>query len=341
MTHLKFPSIEQFDAIFARETWEGLAARRKLSYRSKIKLHGANLGISITPEGTVFAQSRKTILTPEDDLHGFAQWLDPQKSTWERVLSPEIITFYGEWAGPGIAKGDAVQCTDRKRFYIFAIGIGQAPHHQNLQVLTSRLMITNPKTIEDWLPAGLDRDQVRVLPYEDDEPIVFDFNDEAQVQSVLDRINAKVESVAECDPYISRTFGVDHRGEGFVLVPHTTAKHPITYETYARTAFKAKTERHRVRKQKRAASPREPLPETATQFIEAFVTPQRVAQAIDEVCAGRPDKTFTGSIIGWITEDIQKEAATEIALLDIEFSRLKGEIAKATRVHFMSALEAA
>jgi len=126
-----------------------------------------------------------------------------------------------------------------------------------------------------------------------------------------------------------------------VLVPHATLEDPVSCETYARTTFKTKTDKHRVRKQGRAATAREPLPETAAQLIDTFVTAQRVAQAIDEVCGGEADKTATGRIISWINTDVQKEAADEIAALGVDFARLKGEIASAARTHFMAAIQTA
>jgi hypothetical protein len=333
MTHRKFPSIEQFDQIFARETYTD--ARRTLTYYAKAKMHGTNMGICVEPGGPVQAQSKNLIATVENDTTGFAEWLAPQMALWADLNFDEVVTFYGEWAGPGIGRGDAVQQTDKKRFYIFALGIGEAPHHQDERYMTPRLMITDPATIERHLPNGLDRDEVRVLPYEG-APFIFDFSDERAIQSTLDELNALIGRVAERCPYIYREFEIFHPGEGYVLVPHADIAFPISCEVYSRSCFKAKTDKHRVRKQGKPATAREPLPETAAQFIETFCTPQRVDQAIDEICGGHPDVTATGDVIKWMLVDIKKEANAEIEALGVPFARLKGEIASTTRAHFMA-----
>ena len=43
-------------------------------YRAKVKLHGANAGVQVTPDG-LLAQSRSRLLTPGDDRKGFARWV--------------------------------------------------------------------------------------------------------------------------------------------------------------------------------------------------------------------------------------------------------------------------
>lgn len=331
---IQFPSIVQFNNVYTRETWEGLETRRTLTYRAKIKLHGGNVSISVSPTGEVQAQSRNSIITPEDDFHNFFDHFNTQLPLFAAAKRAQRVTFYGEWAGKGIQKGDAIQQIEGKRFFIFAVGLDTAPHWQDDTKTVPMWMITNPQDIESLLPEGLDRDLIRVLPYEDETPLVFNFNDEAQVKSTLDIVNRSVEALEEKDPYISRVFGVDYRGEGFVLVPDATLENPISTEDYGRLVFKAKTDRHRVRKQGKAASAREPLPQSALDFVDTFVTPQRVAQAASEVCEEHVDMTSMGKVLAWIMADVQKEAADELAQMDIPFSKLKSSIADATRNHF-------
>lgn len=342
MTHLKFPSLEQFDSIHARETYGD--TRRSQVYRAKIKLHGTNAGIRVSANGTACVQSRTQDLDLDQDIDGLAAWFAPQAALWARAAICQTLIFFGEWAGPGIKKGDAIQLTDKKRFFIFALGVGEAPHHQDPERTTPAWIITDPAAIEAALPDGIDRDQIRVLPWEDEEPMVFDFADETRLAATLEMLNESVEAVAERDPYVSRVFGIKKNGEGFVLVPVSSEPGQLSCERYARRAFKAKTEKHRVRKQARAASAIEPLPETATALVETFCTPARVEQAIDEACGGDADIRLTGKVIGWVTADIAKEAGPEIAALEAAgtpFIRLKGEIANATRLIFLSRLNMA
>jgi hypothetical protein len=338
MMHLKFPSIEQFDGVFARETYTD--DRRSVAYRAKIKLHGTCASVIIDPEGNVSAQSRRKPLTLEADNDGFAAWLEGDKRLWARAKGDDLITVYGEWAGPGIAKGDAIQRTDKPRFFIFAIGVGTAPDFNDKTRLTSKWMITDPDAIRTYLPEGIEGDEVRVLPYEDEEPIVFDFSDERQISQALKILNDSVEALDEQDPYVSRTFGIKHPGEGFVLVPQSSAPGELSLEDYARRSFKTKTAKHRVRKQKQAASPREPLPQTALDFLETFCTEARLEQAAQEICPGRPNIKMLGQIIAWMLKDIQKEAKAEIEALPVEFAKLKPMISGATRDWYQAQIRA-
>ena len=338
MSHIAFPSIEGFDAIFKRETRGAPAARRTLRLGAKIKLHGANMGVRIAPDGTVTAQSRKHDLSPDADLFGFAAFIHQHRDAWAAAAADAVVTFYGEWAGPGINKGDAIQKTDRKRFFLFAVGVGAAPHPLDASKVRPAEMITDPDAIRAALPRGaaLDPDAVRVLPWQ--ARYTFDFADEAAIEATLAALNAAVARVAEIDPFVDDTFGVAAPGEGFVLAPDS-AEGPVSGDAYASAAFKAKTEKHRVRKQGRAASAREPLPASAAAFVETFATAARVAQAIDETSRGAaPDIAMTGKVIGWVMADIRKEAGDEIAALGVPFDRLKGPIADAARAHFMEAI---
>lgn len=341
MTHLKFPSLILFDSVYARETWDGIEQPRTIAYRAKIKLHGTNLGIRVHPDGTVAIQSKSQDLTIENDLNTAARWFEPQRDVWAQAACEDTIIFYGEWGGPGIGKGDAIQLTDKKRFYIFALGIGEAPHRQDKGLMTSKWMITDPQVIAAFIPEGVSDDEVRVLPYELD-PLEMDFSDLDAVNAVLDTLNAAIEEVEVTCPYVSRHFGIDKKGEGYVVVQHADEPGQLSAEEYARTTFKAKTEAHRVKKQGKAATPREPLPETATAFVETFCTPARVSQAIDEVCGSIPDKKMTGKVIAWMVADIEKEGGPEIEALEAAgtpFARLKGPIADATRTIFMERME--
>jgi hypothetical protein len=67
------------------------------------KLDGTNAAIVIDEDGNIGAQSRKRLITPENDNHGFAAWVQEQAPGLIRVLGPG--RHFGEWWGSGINRG--------------------------------------------------------------------------------------------------------------------------------------------------------------------------------------------------------------------------------------------
>lgn len=325
MTHIAFPSLEQFSSIFYRETYD---TRRSVTFGAKIKLHGTNIAIRVEPNGTVMAQSRKHDITPDNDQNTFATWLEPHKPLWAKAAICQPLTFFGEWAGPGINKGDAVQQTDRKRFYIFAVGVGTMPHPQTDKKVLPAWMITEPKSIKALLPDNLN-DDVIVLPWE--SHFTFDFTREDTIEGTLEKLNAAVDAIAEVDPYIERTFGISHPGEGLVLVEMSDGVDMLSGEHYSRTSFKAKTEKHRVRKQKKPAQAKAPLPPGAHAFADAYVTPARLEQAINEICPNGADIKKTGAVLHWMLEDIEKEGQEDLRANGLTMEMVSGPVTDAIK----------
>lgn len=65
-------------------------------------------------EYLVAAQSRKRLITPDDDNHGFARWVHANADELVNVLGPGY--HYGEWWGRGIQRGYGM---DYKKFSLF------------------------------------------------------------------------------------------------------------------------------------------------------------------------------------------------------------------------------
>lgn len=337
---VKFPSLEQFNRIHARETWLDRSERRAITYRAKIKLHGTNMGVCVAPDGTVSFQGRNKTLTAQADSYLFASRMSCMRNLWQNARRDEILTFFGEWAGPNICKGTAIQKTGENRFFIFAVGLGHMPDPRNSDYTVARQMVTNPESIELLLPDGLDRDMIRVLPFEG-RPHVIDFRDDDAVRRAVADINTMVEALDVADPFVKRLFGISHCGEGYVLVQDACIAAPLDHETYMRTSFKAKTRAHRVQKQISPAQTTAPLTADAATLVDVFCTDQRIRQAIDDIAGGDADIKDTGHIIRWVTADIAKEAADEIAAIGGMDNALKRAIAQRTRTLFMSILDQA
>lgn len=67
------------------------------------KIDGTSSAIGILDDGTVYAQSRKKLITPEQDNAGFARWVSDNAETLREFLGAGL--HYGEWWGRGIQRG--------------------------------------------------------------------------------------------------------------------------------------------------------------------------------------------------------------------------------------------
>lgn len=80
------------------------------------KIDGSNAAIVITEEDEFATQSRKRIITPEDDNFGFARWAHERKEELIKILGPG--RHFGEWWGSGIQRGYGIP-KGEKRFSLF------------------------------------------------------------------------------------------------------------------------------------------------------------------------------------------------------------------------------
>lgn len=83
------------------------------------KIDGTNAAIQFDEYGGWAAQSRKRLITPQDDNFGFARWVSENNHLLFEVLGPGI--HYGEWWGSGIQRGYGLT-NGEKRFSLFNTG---------------------------------------------------------------------------------------------------------------------------------------------------------------------------------------------------------------------------
>lgn len=81
------------------------------------KIDGTNAAVGVTEDGRVYAQSRKRLITPEQDNFGFATWVRDHADELRDGLG--VGLHFGEWWGLGIQRGYG---QDRKRFSLFNVG---------------------------------------------------------------------------------------------------------------------------------------------------------------------------------------------------------------------------
>lgn len=194
-------------------------------------------------------------------------------------------------------------------------------------------MITCPTTIAQTLPKDVDR--LHVLPWHM-PAIVLDFANTIALAGVLDRINTEVEGLEGGDPYIAQVFGHTGAGEGLVFVPIATRVGQLSGAEYDRLAFKAKTERHRVRKQGKPATPREAPPASAQILVEAYATDPRGHQGVHEACGGVFHKRLTGAFVAWMVGDVLKEAAREMEEASLTEAQVAPLVRAAARTWYLA-----
>lgn len=89
------------------------------------KLDGTNACVVIEEDGTVGAQSRSKLITPESDNYGFAGWVERNRDELVK-LGPGH--HFGEWWGLGIQRRYNVP---EKRFSLFNVGRWADVHGTN------------------------------------------------------------------------------------------------------------------------------------------------------------------------------------------------------------------
>lgn len=79
------------------------------------KIDGTNAQVHVLEDGRVLAASRRRYITPDNDNHGFAAWVDYHADEL-RLLGPG--RHFGEWWGKGIQRGYGLS---EKRFSLFNV----------------------------------------------------------------------------------------------------------------------------------------------------------------------------------------------------------------------------
>src|SRR5579884_1104486 len=97
------------------EPWPSIARLNRQAIITE-KLDGTNAAIVIGENGEFACQSRKRLITPQDDNHGFARWAYERADELTMFLGPG--RHFGEWWGKGINRGYGL---DEKRFSLFNV----------------------------------------------------------------------------------------------------------------------------------------------------------------------------------------------------------------------------
>src|ERR1700753_4142903 len=204
-------------------------------FANGVLVHNSNAGIRVN-NGEVVAQSRTRIITTQEDNVGFAKWVE-DRNDYFSALGLEDAKIFGEWCGPGIMKGTAINQISNKIFVVFAIVFGNSETGN---------MIHQPESLELLL---LNRpNDIYILPWHG-ESISVDFSNRNNLLEVAEALNKIVAEVEPCDPWVKSVFGIEGTAEGVVYYPYAD-KALISRKNFSDLAFKAKGDKHKVIKTK-------------------------------------------------------------------------------------------
>ena len=269
---IKWRSINKFSDIFKMATKHNVATA---TINAKVKLHGTNGGLRLVPGG-IQPQKRSGDCSVTDDNAGFARWVEDTVRREDDTSCYDGVVIYGEWAGNGIQSGDAV-CQAQKTFYVFAIR------------MSDEYTIVNPSSIETHLEKMLTMeslDQIRVIPWLYDQDIVIELSNHKQTQEVVDNLVSHVDQIGECDPLIKQLWGIEGPGEGLVGYFTSMTFYDGTEVSplfWMDCTFKVKTVAHSVQKNKNRGGIGVEKPEGVDDFVQMFVTNQRMEQMLTEI----------------------------------------------------------
>jgi hypothetical protein len=330
MTHIAWTSIDQFHNV--RRTFAALNPEggHTATYRAKVKLHGTNAAVQVTPEGVLECQSRERLITPEDDNSGFARWVYSRKEEWLKALSPGTVVF-GEWAGPGIMKGVALNKIPEKVFAVFAV----------LQIGEVNALSVEPAEIQSLVQGA----PCHVLPWYEGLNVTVDWDATPEALApVLDTINAAVRAVEVCDPWVKAIFGVEGTGEGLVFYPTVGETGQTAIDAYYLRMFKAKGEDHKTVAQKAPAQADPEVAKNLTDFAALVLTDSRLEQGATAV---KPDGATMGydmkrigAFLGWVSKDVAKECGPELTASGLDAKAASKAVTEFARKWYMTKIAA-
>lgn len=272
-------------------------------------VHNSNAGVRIEPDLTVAFQKRTSDVTVGHDNAGFAAW--GAKYDWSKIHriygKENTYIIWGEWAGPGVANGDAVALIPNKTFFIFSIEIIYPDGNIEIRA--------EPDAIEEMIGGiGFEETDVTILPWAGEAKLVRFFGDlEGSItpQEYADYINSKVERMEVRDDYIFEKYGVEKSGEGFVCYPVLDEpEFTIPRSVFGSMVFKAKTSAHSANKTK-GVKVKVDVPANVIDFADTFVTEARCEQMIREHCDGEYSMKRTPDFLRALVADIEKESVNE------------------------------
>lgn len=323
--------IESFNNVrkYTANIPEVLNGVSEVTYRAKIKLHGNNAGIQVHEDGTVVAQSRTTELSITNDLAGFAKWVEANSKALAMLAKNTII--FGEWCGPGIQSGVAINQIKNKVFAVFA-----ARTLSNNKLYDTDDFYSDPELLSLLVK---DIPDAYVIPWYNEITIDWSSDDLTLAKQIV-TINDWVSSVEKIDPWVEKNFNIKGVGEGLVFYP---VSEPHTgYNNFCNLTFKAKGEAHRVIKTKLPVQLNAEVAADSEAFAGMVLTVARLEQGARVVSGDSSlifDRKFIKNFMDWIIKDVQKETVDELEKSGLNWKQVQKSVADKARAWYLSQLK--
>ena len=280
MTHIPYPSIEQFRQVVTEQArlkakYPDREMRR--TYRGTVKIHGTNAAIRFDPylPRKATAQSRTRDLTLESDNYGFAAFVAGLDDSVLDELHAETggeVPVFGEWCGKGI----------------------QATHNLAMDKVSRRFVMFDFPSTPVLRQAGI----YSVLDMQTWYRSV-DFADPSDVARASEEFAALTEQVDAACP-AGAHFGVEGVGEGIVWT-----------DVAGGPSFKVKGKAHTTSKVAQINVDAFKAKADLSERVSAVVTDARIEQALHAIKDGDETRVVVRAdipdLIRWVVADVLKE----------------------------------
>ena len=320
MTFIRWPEIVNFHTLRKNiRNYPHIVGDGNVTFRPKVKLHGANAGIQVRRKG-ITVQTREQFIAPGNDFAGLAAWAHRESQSFVDTGAAVDKVIFGEWCGPGINKGTALTQVSKKFFAVFAAAeLGAFDNEESK-------LIVEPDELE-LLVAGVT--DAYVLPWHSKSFNVNMLLNVDALQPVVDQINSDVAEVERCDPWVKSTFGIEGVGEGLVYYPL-----PTTVKTFTNLAFKAKGEAHKILTHGKPAQVDPEVAASAAGFVALVLSEARLEQGAASL-GNEYHPRFIGPFLAWVCKDVFKEAQAELEASGLEWHDVRGQLQAAARAWYL------
>jgi len=294
--------------------------RKPITYQGTVKLHGTNSGVRVDKE-TITCQSRNRIIDPTNDNLQFAAWMgNSERQSVVRTIVASLreewgirdedpVTLFGEWCGPGIQKGVAINQLPERQWVLFSACVSMKEDRDYIG-------------IEAAVSTAYKKVGICSIFHGPVQYITVDWTDKNSLLQATMELDFKVKEVESECPWAAK-FGISGLGEGLVWVP--TGEYRNRTELW----FKTKGEKHKITKSKNKGIQLDPeVIASIDAFVEFAVTDVRLNQGVEYLNEQHLQVGMqnTSTFLRWIAKDIERECKQDLIASGLSWERVSKSV---------------